>query len=327
MSPVDNTPLQKNAMNHHGVEEVLFCTFSSKNATYRNYRNDYTQSISKNLSRFSFTGKEKDEETGYGYFGARYMDHELMTMWLSVDPMSDKYPSISPYAYCAWNPMKLVDPDGREIDVSHLPSTYQNRLVSCLSAITGLTLFVKDGKLKYEENMSDYKYGSESARIDLMNAIDDDNHTVLVKFGGENDSKKESGIDENGIAYDSYIQLSSKYHRLASDDKSRYGKSNDVSTFGLALSFMHELLHAYCGYDDPSTVENDNTFSPKKVGPPTIKTPIEKTTSFKNGTSVVGRVNEYRKELGFDKRAAYANCSGYGVPFMNSNGVIYWIEK
>ncbi len=114
MSPVDNTPLQKNAMNHHGVEEVLFCTFSSKNATYRNYRNDYTQSISKNLSRFSFTGKEKDEKTGYGYFGARYMDHELMTMWLSVDPMADKYPSISPYNYCMWNPVRLVDPNGQD---------------------------------------------------------------------------------------------------------------------------------------------------------------------------------------------------------------------
>ena len=38
-----------------------------------------------------------------------------MTMWLSVDPMADKYPSISPYAYCAWNPVKLVDPDGRDI--------------------------------------------------------------------------------------------------------------------------------------------------------------------------------------------------------------------
>ena len=63
----------------------------------------------------AFTGKERDSETGYGYFGARYMDHELMTMWLSVDPMADKYPSISPYAYCAWNPMKLVDPNGREI--------------------------------------------------------------------------------------------------------------------------------------------------------------------------------------------------------------------
>ena len=66
----------------------------------------------------SFTGKERDEETGYGYFGARYMDHELMTMWLSVDPMADKYPSISPYAYCAWNPVKLVDPDGREIHLT-----------------------------------------------------------------------------------------------------------------------------------------------------------------------------------------------------------------
>ena len=64
--------------------------------------------------RFTFTGKERDEETGYGYFGARYMDHELMTGWLSVDPMADKYPSISPYTYCAWNPVKLVDPDGNE---------------------------------------------------------------------------------------------------------------------------------------------------------------------------------------------------------------------
>ena len=59
--------------------------------------------------------EQRDEETGYGYFGARYMDHELMTMWLSIDPMANKYPSISPYAYCAWNPVKLVDPDGRDI--------------------------------------------------------------------------------------------------------------------------------------------------------------------------------------------------------------------
>jgi len=71
-----------------------------------------------------FTGKERDGETGYGYFGARYMDHELTTMWLSVDPMADKYPSISPYAYCAWNPMKLVDPDGND--------WYQNELTGAI---------------------------------------------------------------------------------------------------------------------------------------------------------------------------------------------------
>ena len=76
-----------------------------------------------------FTGKERDQETGFSYFGARYYDNELSGLFLSVDPMVDKYPSISPLIathksalraplelvpYCAWNPMKLVDPDGRE---------------------------------------------------------------------------------------------------------------------------------------------------------------------------------------------------------------------
>ena len=62
--------------------------------------------------RFTFTGKEKDIETGYYYFGARFDNVDLG--FISVDPMSDKYPSISPYAYCAWNPVKLVDPEGME---------------------------------------------------------------------------------------------------------------------------------------------------------------------------------------------------------------------
>ena len=61
----------------------------------------------------SSSGKEKDSETGYYYFGARYYNSDL-SLWLSVDPMADKYPSLSPYNYCAWNPMKIVDPDGRE---------------------------------------------------------------------------------------------------------------------------------------------------------------------------------------------------------------------
>ena len=62
----------------------------------------------------SFTGKERDSETGFSYFGARYYDSDLMTGWLSVDPMADKYPGLSPYAYCGWNSVRLVDPNGEE---------------------------------------------------------------------------------------------------------------------------------------------------------------------------------------------------------------------
>jgi len=35
---------------------------------------------------------------------------------LSVDPLADKYPSMSAFMYCAGNPVKLIDPNGMEID-------------------------------------------------------------------------------------------------------------------------------------------------------------------------------------------------------------------
>ena len=64
--------------------------------------------------RYTFSAKEKDSETGLSYFGSRYYSSDL-SIWLSVDPMSDKYPSLSPYTYCANNPVRVVDPDGEII--------------------------------------------------------------------------------------------------------------------------------------------------------------------------------------------------------------------
>ena len=106
--------IRRNAMSEGGIRWMYFDAFSSKSSDRNILINTYEQGCSIAFWCRSFTGKERDEETGYGYFGARYMDHELMTMWLSVDPLADKYPGISPYAYCAWNPVKLVDPDGRD---------------------------------------------------------------------------------------------------------------------------------------------------------------------------------------------------------------------
>jgi len=72
---------------------------------------NYSQRNSSWNAQYSFTGKIKDAETGYNYFGARYYDSGL-SVWLSVDPLSDKYPTLSPYTYCANNPIMMVDPDG-----------------------------------------------------------------------------------------------------------------------------------------------------------------------------------------------------------------------
>lgn len=60
-----------------------------------------------------FNGKEKDYESGFHYYGARYYWSEVLTGWMCVDPMVDKYPEISPYAYCEWNPIIFIDPDGK----------------------------------------------------------------------------------------------------------------------------------------------------------------------------------------------------------------------
>ena len=83
-----------------------------------NQRITYTSSSSSRTlaEMFTFSAKEKDSETGLSYFGARYYSSDL-SIWLSVDPQASKSPSLSPYAYCADNPVKLIDPNGEEYGI------------------------------------------------------------------------------------------------------------------------------------------------------------------------------------------------------------------
>ena len=82
---------------------------------YLPYGEDWVEvryDLAPSLGQYRFNGKEKDYESGFHYYGARYYWSELLTGWLSVDAMTDDYPEISSYSYCFLNPVKIIDPDG-----------------------------------------------------------------------------------------------------------------------------------------------------------------------------------------------------------------------
>ena len=167
-----------------------------------------------------FTGKERDEETGYGYFGARYMDHELTTMWLSVDPMADKYPSISPYAYCAWNPVKLVDPDGREIDVSAIFDENGNARKGCEIAAKALMAFANS------------KFG----------------HRALSLFAKKGDMVGNVSFDKDGLFHKKGIDLSFNVVKLE-DRAGETGHELTGSGKSKRLKLSVNLDTPVCGSD------------------------------------------------------------------------------
>lgn len=57
-------------------------------------------------SPYKFNGKELDTETGMYYYGARYYDPKI-SVWMSVDPLTEDFPDLNPYTYCMQNPMLL----------------------------------------------------------------------------------------------------------------------------------------------------------------------------------------------------------------------------
>ena len=185
------------------------------------------------LELVPFTGKERDEETGYGYFGARYMDHELMTMWLSVDPMADKYPSISPYAYCAWNPVKLVDPDGKEIwilgDNGKLYKYKNGKLYTASGdKYCGNDEFAN----KVKTNLSQLK------KMGIRKEIRKMERSELIITIGKGDKNSQCSLDDDGEV-NPEIGSGSVITYNPTKTENNDGKRSPV--FGLA----HELGHAY----------------------------------------------------------------------------------
>ena len=154
--------------------------------------------ISWPFSRSNSNGKEKDWESGFHYYGARYYWSEVLTGWLSVDPMSDKYPSMSPYNYCAWNPAMLVDPDGNEIgDFYNLKGEWigmdgiNDGRIFLVTNESDVSMILKNGENCdiQTTNVSDVKSAIEppsaNLREDMLsNLIKNDNSNPYREYGG-----------------------------------------------------------------------------------------------------------------------------------------------
>lgn len=116
-------------------------------------------------SPYKFNGKELDEESGYTYFGARYLDMRY-SMWISTDPLSGYNPIFekehyidgqhnggvlnsfnhNTYGYCYQNPVKLVDPNGKQA----LAGAILGALTEYLGKVGSKMLF--DGMSFYDAN-------------------------------------------------------------------------------------------------------------------------------------------------------------------------------
>ena len=69
-------------------------------------------------NRWRYSGKEEQKALNSSLplidYGARMYDPTI-ARWLSGDPMAEKYYPMSPYGYCAGNPINMVDPAGLDI--------------------------------------------------------------------------------------------------------------------------------------------------------------------------------------------------------------------
>ena len=193
---------------------------------------------------FTFSAKEKDSETGLSYFGSRYYSSDL-SIWLSVDPMAAKYASLSPYVYCANNPVKLVDPDGD----AYIPIGDEDAKAAAVAQIqnkTSLNVYIdKDGFLRAE--------GEAKTKIDkfLQSSCNDDKIQVELDCRNDNLFSWSDGSvrgTENGGGYDgNFYDGDCVVARqcICPTKLEEYDKSMGDEKAGLTM--IHEMAEGYFG--------------------------------------------------------------------------------
>ena len=123
--------------------------------------------------RYKYNGKEFDRTHGLDWYdyGARHMSPDV-GRFTTIDPMAEKYYNISPYAYCANNPMNIIDPTGmiweNPEEAKELENNIEDRISSLNKNIQKLEMKILRGGLS-EKKTSKYNDKIEDLREQISN--------------------------------------------------------------------------------------------------------------------------------------------------------------
>ena len=153
---------------------------------------------------YKYGGKELDRTNGLDMYDyeARHYD-PIFPHFITMDELCEKYPSISPYAYCAGNPIRYVDPDGRDFGI----------------LFEGNTLTIKAA---YYTSEKDVEYAKESAKIwnDMSGMFSVDSYTINFDL-----QVVEVPMNEHTLSNDRAVQgiLYQNYDQINNPDAGGYG--------------------------------------------------------------------------------------------------------
>ena len=103
---------------HQGNNRVVTTYTGTVKQTTHYYPDGVThdKSTEQGEQKYKYNGKELDRMHGLDWYDYAARQYDPTTgMFTSMDPLCEKYYHISPYVYCAGNPVRYVDPDGRKI--------------------------------------------------------------------------------------------------------------------------------------------------------------------------------------------------------------------
>jgi RHS repeat-associated protein len=118
------------------------------------------------IQPYKYNGKELDRTKSLNLYdyGARQYD-PLLARWHVVDPMAEKYYSISPYVYCLNNPIIYIDPNGRKV---YVVGSEKDDVISQLQHRVGRDIKLgidEEGRMYYNLKDSNIKLKRRARRI------------------------------------------------------------------------------------------------------------------------------------------------------------------